>query len=546
MLSPQSAEAYRVVVRYDDTGRPGTLTTFGVVRTIQSVMREYESVSAGQVVLDWGGVSTSRTVGTGNIAIYWDVGMGACADVNNNWSEPFSNGALRINPLAITTLETLSAVPTCEGVRVTLLHEFAHYFQQVDGHPAGSRVLTETSGSLQDSWMAAVWPPAGNARPMMHLWDADVSAYPCDVVGDLSFCKHQTYLTVSQYDPWALTETQLSFFSAARPATAAMGLGGPSNSLALVASNGAQIYVNQGSGSTWSLTNLIPEGTIRQACVASASNSAEMLVAWPFATEEAIDPHVFNPNVPADVVRGGQIGARAIRFALSHDGGVTFDAPQFLPLPGVLTRAGVSCSWNPNRNTFVVAWQSGYPTDAITLAERPALVAGAWTVSVPTVPAGVAAATSHESPRIYFNPFGGPSEAYLLWQQSTDMVTKVAQLSFSGGAYQLTAPSEVDGCPGFGCDFRYHRSLPSQTSIGGLLHSLTSRSTLSLGSSCLHDRIRDRFNLLPPAPLVVNQTSSTSYATPSPWTGMVGYEQVVEDRLFVRNAVLETYVNSTP
>ena len=77
-LVPQTADAYRIVVRYDNTGQNPNLSTFAAVRVIQSVMREYEAVSAGQIVLEWGGVSTSRTLGTGNIAIFWDSTLGGC------------------------------------------------------------------------------------------------------------------------------------------------------------------------------------------------------------------------------------------------------------------------------------------------------------------------------------------------------------------------------------------------------------------------------------------------------------------------------------
>ena len=370
LLRASDVQAYRIIVRYDATDQPPDFTQLQVVRLIQSVMREYETLGAGKVVLEWGGVSTNRVLGTGNIAIFWDTSLDACASMQRLWGLPLANGALRLHPGQLIYLNgPPNPNPTlCSGLRAAIVHELAHYFEQ-QGHPAADSVLAwgsfATTGTQHESWMQA---GIANYRQDLHLWNSDFGSFPCGVPNSLSFCPHPTSALVRDYNPISTAVATMSQFPVPKPVTTTLATGGPGNSYTLAASNAYTIWVNQGNGSSWSLTSTINEGNFHRMCFATAVNSNEMLMAWPNRTEEAIPPWFYNFQVGADNIRAGQIGARSIRYTLSHDGGHTWDPVSNMSLPDVLTRTGVSCGWNPGRSAFVLAWQSA-TTDNVEFAE---------------------------------------------------------------------------------------------------------------------------------------------------------------------------------
>ena len=270
-------------------------------------------------------------------------------------------------------------------------------------------------------------------------------------------------------------------------------------------------------------------------------NSNEMLMAWPNRTEEAIPPWFYNFQVGADNIRAGQIGARSIRYTLSHDGGHTWDPVSNMSLPDVLTRTGVSCGWNPGRSAFVLAWQSA-TTDNVEFAESIPFGWRRLNFGLPAIPAGALRPSTHDSPQLYYDPFGD-GVGVLVWQDKNDLTTRHAQVFFDPTTswYRIGSATSLDACPPGDCSLNlHHRSLLTPAVIDGAFHETWSLASVS-GTDGVQYLSRKRHSGFLPAVLA---ESSNYIITPGSLSPLPVYQQFAEDRLFVRRALLETQIGS--
>lgn len=421
VLTSSAAWANRQQVFYNDLGRPFSAdqTQDDFVRAIQQSLREYELHTQGAAIFEWGGVTTNPPCGGGaNVRIQWDATLPSNICAQTNYYSPFAvcpTGTVSFNPMfAWRAKWNPNSTDVCVNFQATLNHELAHWMKQVgnDGHVNNS-VLTQV----------------GTARDLLsrHLWNSDMDGINFgDWFFRIIFPAHGFTWRMDNYNPFD-GSSSVRGVGAGSPLgtwpTEAFAPGPGGQQFSAAWGSPANIQFTKGDGvtlpSTVTLTGT-EMATRQRVCVATNTGN-DVIVAWASANEVA-------PSGGGSVVDGG----RGIFFAQSHNGGASFSAAQLIPF--TLTRAGVSCSFDPVTNNAVIAYE-GAGEEGIWLTRRSitSTVSGGW-----TTPSMLPSGRTAETPHISFDPFAGTQSGWLAWHDSITGVHSLRPIGWNGSAYALS------------------------------------------------------------------------------------------------------------
>jgi hypothetical protein len=328
----------------------------------------------------------------------WGLTGVACAQMIL-WPATCAYGDLNLAPTITEPTPPLASL--CADVRATITHEIAHYTRQEWGHPSLNSVLTQVN-----------IPGAVGGSPISdlvsrHFWNADT---------DLTHGSWQsapTYIGADLYTPssGAAFNAGTTLFTGGSSFTAALapGSGGAMYARAF-ALPGQQVTVQQGDvlGSTWPTSVQIwTDGTRRRMCLARRSANGRQFALW-----------TDNPQVPvANSTDSNRFaGTRRVLCAESSNGGTVWNlCSPATGIPGVATRAGIACSYDPARDQVVLAFSNN--EERLMTAQVSGTSSGqlGWSSPQTLLDSLGQNIWAPDGPSVYFDPFASNDFGLITW-----------------------------------------------------------------------------------------------------------------------------------
>lgn len=465
ILLPGVAEAKIWTIYYNDAGRPNAAaySKTNVIRAIQQALREYETAMYdSNVIVRWGGETTSTSGGDGWIVVTWrpmpsNVCMRTCtqnsANCTGNYADPSTwgetgpreiqvdNSMMLLDPQPPNPRVSPVWVPRSNGIdtgrcrdfRASFLHELAHHFR--DRGDDSSNVSTVLSYSIND-------------LANRHLWNTDAfdvisgaGPHSTNIRVQIQNSSTQSILSTADFPPAMARPHTPVAITMGNGASVATGTGTFVRNFALAWGDrtgwpqvGVRVAQSDGTNQFWNQTLPGTLGTMRRPCIAVSGQ--DQIVVFSGVTQIADSgPPNGNQNTGA--------GHRAIYQSESHDGGFTWSVP--ISLSG-LTRNGTTCDVDPVTGRVVVAVQGGDET--IWTAWRFPGSGNSWTgfTRLEAVP-GVKIPQTSDIPDLVFDRFSPAGSGRIAWLEDATLTHRVGNIRFNGTSYQFDttiAPVVVD------------------------------------------------------------------------------------------------------
>jgi hypothetical protein len=407
LAMPGAAHATRYDVYWEDSlsarGEPPAVSG----EVLSQVLRQWNRASGNRILFEYRGFYATGTGGThrpqiGEIVVrYGDAsaigGSPQCAYTLPSaiaWAEPYGfyvtleNDPARVPAVADQDynqhIESMIAQETspfapflCRDMYAVLNHQFAHIAQLgIDEHDLDS---VRAGGNV----------PGGTDFAQRSLWNRDFVEISSLIHGP----SRAGGYAISELDLASMTEGTLGIFPEpnVRFPTVSIALGGLDAETAVafatedwimdppdLANMSLEVRHHAADGSLLGGSSLRaiddPEYATRYPLCLASDGGGRMLLAWASVAER--EPTMCGAGLCASS------GERRVMSAWSEDGGHNWSPAE--PVPDATTRTGVTCTFDPTNERFVLVW-SGAVDERLRLSSRE--FAGSWTPPFPLPPA---------------------------------------------------------------------------------------------------------------------------------------------------------------